>query len=83
MWNGNGDPVTKDMEKVLDGVFVLILTGGTGLQQPQVPETSGKGQSEEDLPWRGVRLGSAWTGGPRSPGPGRVRPQGHSQPFER
>lgn len=29
VWNGNGDLVTKDMEKVLGVVFILVFTGRT------------------------------------------------------
>lgn len=62
-----GDLVTKDMEKILDVIFILVFTGETGSPQPQVLETSGKGPSEEDLPWwGGRRIWSTWTGCLRS-----------------
>lgn len=32
VWNRNGDLVTKDVEKVLDVIFILVFTGRTGLR---------------------------------------------------
>lgn len=44
--------VTKDMQKaeVLNAFFSLVFTVKTGFQESQVPVTSGKVQSKEDLP---------------------------------
>jgi len=42
---------TKDRENVvLDAIFTLDFSGKTCLRQSQVPETSGKVRSKQDLP---------------------------------
>ena len=55
--SGAGVLVTKDMEKaeVLSATFASLLTVLTGLQEPLVPETSGKVCSKEvPSPWEHV-----------------------------
>lgn len=44
--------MTKDMEKAKYSVSfsIWVFMGKTGLQKSQVPETSGKVRSKEDLP---------------------------------
>ena len=50
--NKTGQLVTQDIEKakVVSDVFVSVFTSKTSLQESQIPDTRGKGWSEEDVP---------------------------------
>lgn len=59
MLNGVRGLMTENMEKaeVLKVFFILVFTSKTGLQESQVPETSVKVKSKDNLPslWRRIR----------------------------